>query len=553
MEHHFDIIVVGCGPVGAIAALLLSERGFAVAVVEKNANPYPYPRAIALNGFTMNIIQNLLGDTWERFDHTAAVEVQYVLSKDRMDEPFGKMEPPVIDGKVLDLDNYGFINWFNQPQLETLLREKIAERDNITTFYNHGALIMWEAERTHLKIEELSSGKTVDLSGKYLLGADGGGSFVRKQMGAPLKRLGEAISFLIVDISAPREALQPGKDFDAGGHQIIDPEGQRPTTFLICEGREHGSYKNTFRFEFALKPQENYAAIQSPESIRALISPYLAPDKIQINRSTVYKFNSLISQKWRLNNIFTVGDATHQTSPFIGQGLNMGIRNTYNLIGKIELVEKGLSHISLLDSYQTECYPDSEFIIKQSLFMGKMLFNIKPYANVFRSLVHFFKGGKGKPIDLFPEFVPKTIVVPNGFSPDKLSQKSYPMYNYMTHEGFPRSLRTHHAIRYRVLCKDSSAAIDRELKRVPQEIMPLSIALSDGSSGQATDENTLQCAQRSEDLKMHANLFKNADYVLMAPGYTMIGTYQKGEELKLISNYLSRFQLKNTQNLRELA
>ena len=67
----------------------------------------------------------------------------------------------------------------------------------------------------------------------------------------------------------------------------------------------------------------------------------------------------------------------------------MGIRNTHNLITKIKLVEKGISHASILDNYQIECYPDSKFIIKQSLFMGKMLFNIKPHINLLRTIVHF--------------------------------------------------------------------------------------------------------------------------------------------------------------------
>ena len=117
----------------------------------------------------------------------------------------------------------------------------------------------------------------------------------------------------------------------------------------------------------------------------------------------------------------------------------MGIRNTYNLVSKINLVEGGISKSSILDNYQIECYPDSKFIIKQSLFMGGMLFNIKPHINLLRSIIHFFNGKRGKPLDLFPAFVPETITVPNGFNPNKSSQKGYPMYNYMTKDGFPRS------------------------------------------------------------------------------------------------------------------
>ena len=542
-SEEFDVIVVGGGPIGSIASLLLSKKGLRVCLIEKNASPYPFPRGIALNGFTMGVIEELLGEKWPDFDYTTAIEVGYVLGKDRMDEPFGKMQPPVIDGEILDLDHYGFINWFNQPQLEHLLRGKIEDDVGIEALYGHEALVLWEDEKNFINIQNNSTGDVKTLSSDYLIGADGGGSFVRKQMGSELKSLGKSIHFLIVDINAPRSALQPGKDFDAGGHQIIDPEGKRPTTFLLCEGKNHGTYKNTFRFEFALNKNDDHAKIQSPDSIKQLVSPYLDPDEIKIVRSTIYKFNSLISKEWRKGNMFTIGDATHQTSPFIGQGLNLGVRNTLNLVNKIDLVSKGVSEDRLLDRYQVECYPDSEFIIKQSLFMGGLLFNVKPHINLIRGIIHRLNGARGKPIDLFPAFVPETITIPNGFKPKKSSQKGYPMYNYKTEEGLPRSLRTFNPTKYRILCKESSGNVDALVQEIPASIQPLVISLSDGKNGKKTSGTSLVSCQRDEDLKMHQKLFKGVDYVLMAPGYTMLGTYNRGQEKRMISDYISMFCL----------
>ena len=542
-NEEFDVIIVGGGPIGSIASLLLSKKGHSVCLIEKNASPYPFPRGIALNGFTMGVIEELLGEKWPDFDYTTAIEVGYVLGKDRMNEPFGKMQPPVIEGEILDLDHYGFINWFNQPQLERLLRAKIEDDGGIEALYGHEALVLWEDGKNYITIQNNSTGDTKTLSSDYLIGADGGGSFVRKQMGSELKSLGKSIHFLIVDINAPRSALQPGKEFDAGGHQIIDPEGKRPTTFLLCEGKNHGTYKNTFRFEFALNKNDDHAKIQSPDSIKQLVSPYLVPDEIKIVRSTIYKFNSLISKDWRKGNMFTIGDATHQTSPFIGQGLNLGVRNTLNLVNKIDLVSKGVSEDRLLDRYQVECFPDSEFIIKQSLFMGGLLFNVKPHINLIRGIIHRLNGARGKPIDLFPAFVPETITIPNGFKPKKSSQKGYPMYNYKTEEGLPRSLRTFNPTKYRILCKESSGNVDDLVQEIPASIQPLVISLSDGKNGKKTSGMSLVSCQRDEDLKMHQKLFKGVDYVLMAPGYTMLGTYNRGQEKRMISDYISMFCL----------
>ena len=117
------------------------------------------------------------------------------------------------------------------------------------------------------------------------------------------------------------------------------------------------------------------------------------------------------------------------------------------------------------------------------------------------------------------------------------------MYNYTTKEGLPRSLRTYHPTMYRILCKDSSNGLDGLKDRIPEAVSPLVVSLSDGKNGEQTSDSVLVSCQREEDLKMHKKLFKGVDYVLMAPGYTMLGTYKNGEESKMISDYLSMFRL----------
>ena len=97
MSHNYDVILNGCGPVGGIASLLLATRGFKVAVIDLNKSPYPHPRAVGLNGYSMSIIETVLKDSWKEFQFTSAVEVGYVMGITKMDKPFGKMEPPIIE------------------------------------------------------------------------------------------------------------------------------------------------------------------------------------------------------------------------------------------------------------------------------------------------------------------------------------------------------------------------------------------------------------------------------------------------------------------------
>ena len=104
------------------------------------------------------------------------------------------------------------------------------------------------------------------------------------------------------------------------------------------------------------------------------------------------------------------------------------------------------------------------------------------------------------------------------------------MYNYMTKDGFPRSLRTYHPTRYRIFCKETSSNISHQLEDHHSEIKPLAIALSDGSEGQETSNGTLVCASRNEDLAMHKKLFKNTSYVLWAQAIQCL------EHIKLARN-----------------
>ncbi|MFN5778660.1 MAG: FAD-dependent oxidoreductase, partial [Novosphingobium sp.] len=58
-SHQFDVIIIGYGPVGATAALLLRQRGLSVAVIDRLTEPFPLPRAAILDGEVARLLQNL--------------------------------------------------------------------------------------------------------------------------------------------------------------------------------------------------------------------------------------------------------------------------------------------------------------------------------------------------------------------------------------------------------------------------------------------------------------------------------------------------------------
>jgi 3-(3-hydroxy-phenyl)propionate hydroxylase len=105
---------------------------------------------------------------------------------------------------------------------------------------------------------------------------------------------------------------------------------------------------------------------------------------VEIVRSAVYRFRALIAQRWRINNVFLVGDAAHQTPPFYGQGMCHGIRDAAQLIWKLDLVLNDVSPAELLDSYQVEREPHVREIVAASVTAGAQVCILDPEAAVAR-------------------------------------------------------------------------------------------------------------------------------------------------------------------------
>ncbi|QPF86262.1 bifunctional 3-(3-hydroxy-phenyl)propionate/3-hydroxycinnamic acid hydroxylase [Bradyrhizobium genosp. L] len=353
----YDVAIVGLGPVGAIFANLLASGGLKVAVVERTAEVYDKPRAITLDHEALRVFQAIgLGDFIEQA--TAPHNGSHFLGVDgEIIKKFDPMPPPLPLGWTPNVT-------FVQPEAELALRDRLAEHANADVLLSTTCVAVAQDDDAATLIARRESGEDITIRARYLVGCDGANSFVRKQLGVGLEDLAFDEWWMVVDTLTSDPAKRPAKGF-----QYCWP--RRPGTFIPGP-------RNLRRWEIKLLPGEDPEAAGTPENVEKLLQGFTDISDLTIWRSAVYRFHALLGQRWRDRRVLLMGDAVHQTPPFLGQGLCAGIRDAVNLAWKLRLVLRGDADEALLDSYEIERKPHVRAVVASAKEFGKIIGELDP-------------------------------------------------------------------------------------------------------------------------------------------------------------------------------
>jgi 3-(3-hydroxy-phenyl)propionate hydroxylase len=361
----FDLLIVGCGPVGAVAANLAGAAGLSTCVVDRAEQVFDLPRAIHFDAHVMRILQEAgLADQvlpatriWKRSIFYGADQQPIRIHEWPQQRPLGWDEHYL----------------FYQPTLEQLLRDNLVLHNNVQARFGFEVVDLTQSDdAVAVRVRDRESGETEQLTGSFLLAADGASSFVRSHHGIRLVDQGFDESWMVIDVMCERPLGVAGES-----EMFCDP--RRPATRIPGPGHHH-------RWEFMLLPGETADEIQHPESIANLLAPWVTMDEVQILRAAVYTFHALVAERWREGRAFLVGDAAHQTPVFLGQGLCHGIRDVHNLIWKITaMIGVGASEM-LLDSFEAERRPHVETIVTMAVSAGRDICLLDPAAAAERDV-----------------------------------------------------------------------------------------------------------------------------------------------------------------------
>ena len=361
------VVVVGAGPVGLTAALLLGRRGIPVTVLERHPEPYPLPRAVHLDGECLRILQE-------------AGVADAVLA---ISGPMAGLR--LLDGRLRVLAEFarrpdaGDQGWpagvlFRQPELEEVLRAAVAETPSIALRTGAEATgLRRDGERLLVAVRDGVGEREVGAS--FVLGCDGANSVVRGWIGARMRNLGRPDRWLVLD------ARRPGTlPVWPGVHQISDPH--RAATFIPISG-------DRLRWEFRLLPGETVADLTAPDRLAALLAPFGVDGDLEVERAAEYLYRAQVADRWRQGRVLLAGDAAHLSPPFIGQGLGLGLRDVHQLAWKLAGVltgrdGSGRDEEVLLDTYQSEREPHAVALIRTARLLERLMTRGGRGASVLR-------------------------------------------------------------------------------------------------------------------------------------------------------------------------
>lgn len=331
-----DVVIVGCGPTGLMLAGELRLAGVDAVVLERR----PSQELAGSRGGGIH------SRTIELLDQRGIADRFLAEGKTLQGATFGSTQ---LDLGTLPTRHPYTLALF-QNHIERLLLEWVEEL---------GVQIRRGVEVTGIAADD--GGVDVRLAGhgpvraRYVVGADGGRSMVRRSAGIPMVGPDATRSSLIAEVKVAGEPIQQGKVNARGIHGLY-PMGDGMVRVVVTEA--------------SLGP----AAEPTLADLRQALSDVFGTDFGVHSPIWLSRFSDATRQAeaYRKGRVLLAGDSAHVHSPTGGLGIGLGLQDAVNLGWKLGQVVRGTSDEDLLDTYHAERHGSAEralmYTMAQSLF-----------------------------------------------------------------------------------------------------------------------------------------------------------------------------------------
>jgi 2,4-dichlorophenol 6-monooxygenase len=221
---------------------------------------------------------------------------------------------------------------------------------------------------TGVEVEATGPDGPLYFTAKYLLGADGAASSVRRSLDIELVGPRSLQSFVMVHMAADFRPLMGGRRGVL--YFVLDPASGG--TFI-----SHGCDRE-WVYMHPWDPDSQPAETLTVDHCAALVRAAMVNADVPFDILTIgtWHMSAQIAERYRAGRTFLVGDAAHRFPPTGGLGLNTGVADVHNLLWKLAAVESGWLNAACLDTYEAERKPVAQFNCDQSMHNAFKLIEI---------------------------------------------------------------------------------------------------------------------------------------------------------------------------------
>ena len=367
--QEVPVLIVGGGPVGLTASILLSRQGIKSLLVERHPGTAILPKARGINARSMEMYRQLgleqaIRDAGLPTERTGFIVWTESLAGREIERRVpGRMSPANRNAAAV-------LNCLcAQDDVEPVLR-RFAEAEPTAElrFNTEMTALSQDADSVTATLTDRVTGAETQVRAAYLIGADGGQSRVRPLVTREM--VGREGVYDSVNILFNADLRQWVHDRPAALYFVEQPDLR--ATFLTINAHD--------RWGFLIHSMSHYgytAGDFTPELCTRLIRQGVGlPDlPVTVLGVSVWEASAIVADRYRDGRLFLAGDAAHEMPPTGGFGMNTGVQDVQNLCWKLAAVLKGQAAPALLDTYHAERQPlgtvTTQNALENSLSMGR--------------------------------------------------------------------------------------------------------------------------------------------------------------------------------------
>ena len=355
------VLVVGAGPVGLTASLLLARQGVRTRVVDRRDGPHRAPQAHVVNPRTLEICRAAGVDMAQlRARATRREDGSHVVWMTKLaGEELGRLPYERQGDENLQYTPTPLLN-LSQHLFEPILLDRLREESDAEVRYRH----QWDAleqdgDGVTSRIDDLETGCSYAVHSRYVLAADGAGSRVRKAVDIGMLGPDRLQSFVMIHFQADLRSIV--RERPAILYWLVDPEVMGT---LVAHDIDR-----TWVFMQPYDPDTESADAYTDRVCAEIVRRALGRDDVDfvVRDVSTWTMTAQVADRYASGRVFLIGDSAHRFPPTGGLGMNTGIQDAHNLVWKLCAVDAGWAPGSLLETYESERRPVAQHNADHSL------------------------------------------------------------------------------------------------------------------------------------------------------------------------------------------